>query len=67
MLSNINISELKAKTIYHIYIMIQIKKATLLKNNKKPIIPEVQIRQFYSLLKKRIVTIHQRKISYLRL
>ena len=35
MLSNINISELKAKTIYHIYIMIQIKKATLLKNNKK--------------------------------
>ena len=33
MLSNINISELKAKTIYHIYIMIQIKKA-IIKNKK---------------------------------
>jgi hypothetical protein len=53
MLSNITASELKAKTIYHIYLMLQIKKAALLKITKEPIIPGAQIRQFYSLLKEK--------------
>ena len=45
------IGEIKAKTVYHIYIMLQIKKEVLQSITKEPIIPGTQIRQFYALLK----------------